>query len=79
MDESLDQLANASWIFSLDQRAGFHKIGLKKGEEFKMAFQTHFGPFEFRVMGLCFTDSHGIFQHAMNSTLAPKEVCFGVL
>lgn len=71
IDEFLDELAKASWFSSLDLRAGFHQIRLKKGEEFKTAFQTHFGQFEFRVMAFGLTGAPGTFQEAMNSTLAP--------
>jgi hypothetical protein len=44
---------------------------LKPGEEFKSAFQTHFGQFEFRVMAFGLTGAPGTFQEAMNSTLLP--------
>lgn len=71
MDELLDELAKASWFSSLDLWAGFHQIRLKKGEEFKTAFQTHFGQFEFRVMAFGLTGAPGSFQEAMNTTLAP--------
>jgi hypothetical protein len=71
IDEFLDELAGASWFTCLDLRAGFHQIRLKHGEEFKMAFQTHFGQFEFRVMSFGLTGAPGTFQFAMNSTLAP--------
>lgn len=71
IDEFLDELAQASWFSSLDLRAGFHQIRLKKGEEFKTAFQTHFGQYEFRVMAFGLTRAPGTFQGAMNSTLAP--------
>lgn len=43
-------------------------IRLKPGEEFKTAFQTHFGQFEFRVMPFGFGRSH-----------LPQEVCVGFL
>jgi hypothetical protein len=56
----------------LDLRAGFHQIRLKPGEEFKTAFQTHCGQFEFRVMAFGLTGAPGTFQLAMNSTLAPS-------
>jgi hypothetical protein len=70
IDEFLDELAYASWFSSLDLRAGFHKIRLKAGEEYKTTFQTHFGQFEFRVMDFGLTGSPGTFQAAMNTTLA---------
>jgi hypothetical protein len=71
IDEFLDELAQANWFTKLDLRVGFHPIRLKPGEEFKTAFQTHFGHFEFRVMAFGLTGAPGTFQAAMNSTLAP--------
>lgn len=45
IEELLDELTNASWFSCLDLKAGYHQIRLKAGEEFKMAFQTHSGPY----------------------------------
>jgi hypothetical protein len=42
-DQLMDELSNASWFSCLDLRAGFHQILLKAGDEYKTAFQTHFG------------------------------------
>jgi len=64
-------LAGASWFSKLNLRSGFHQIRLKPGEEFKTAFQTHFGQFEFTVMLFGLIGAPGTFQDAMNSTLAP--------
>ena len=71
IEELLDELSGAAYFTSLDLQAGFHQIRIKAGEEFKMAFQTHFGQFEFRVMSFGFTGAPGTFQDAMNTTLAP--------
>lgn len=43
VDELLDELANARVFSCLDLRAGFNQIRLAEGEEYKMAFQTHWG------------------------------------
>jgi len=50
INEFLDELAHASWFTSLDLTAGYHQVKLKPGEEYKTAFQTHSGHYEFRVM-----------------------------
>jgi hypothetical protein len=70
-DELMDELANAKWFSCLDLNSGYHQIRVKKGEEFKTAFQTHFGLFEFRVMAFGLCGAPGTFQGAMNTTLAP--------
>jgi len=67
----MDELANACWFSTLDLRTGFHQILLHEGEEYKMAFQTHVGQYEFRVMAFGLTGVPGTFQGAMNITLAP--------
>jgi len=60
-----------SWFSTLDLWAGYHQIRLKAGEEFKTAFQTHSGHFEFRVMAFGLTGGPGTFQGAMNTLLSP--------
>jgi hypothetical protein len=68
IDELLEELHGASWFSSLDLRAGFHKILLKPGEEYK-TFKTHLGHFEFRVMAFSLTGASCTFERAMNTIL----------
>lgn len=70
-DQLMDELAGASWFTTLDLISGYHQVRLKPGEEYKTAFQTHHGQFEFLVMAFGLSGAPGTFQGAMNSTLAP--------
>lgn len=71
-DQLMDELHGASWFSTLDLRVGFHQILLRSGEEFKTAFQMHFGQYEFNVMAFIgLTGAPGTFQGAMNATLSP--------
>jgi hypothetical protein len=71
IEELLDELTHASWFSCLDLAAGYHQIRLQAGEEFKTAFQTHTGQYEFMVMAFGLTGAPGTFLKAMNTTLAP--------
>lgn len=54
----------------MDLKAGYHLIRLAPGEEFKTAFQTHNGHYEFKIMAFGLTGALGTFQGAMKETLA---------
>jgi hypothetical protein len=71
IDELLDELSSAHWFSCLDLRAGFNQIRLAPGEEYKTAFQTHWGHFEYTVMSFGLTGAPNTFQGAMNTTLKP--------
>jgi len=56
-----------NWI----SEQGYHQIRLTEGDEYKTAFHTHNGHYEFTVMSFGLTGAPATFQAEMNRTLAP--------
>jgi len=76
IDEFMDELAGSKWFTSLDMRSGFHQIRMKEADQYKTAFQTHHGHFEYKVMPYGVTGDPATFQRVMNWVLAPLlRVC----
>nr|XP_040258848.1 uncharacterized protein LOC120976091 [Aegilops tauschii subsp. strangulata] len=71
IEELLDELHGAQWFSKLDLRAGYHQIRLADGEEFKTAFQTHSGHFEFKVLSFGLAGGPATFIEAVTDTLQP--------
>jgi hypothetical protein len=53
--ETLDRLSRAKYFSKLDIIAAFNTIRIKEGNEWKTAFNTRYGQYEYLVMpfGLC--------------------------
>ena len=73
IDDLLDRLSSAQWFSKLDLAQGFHQVRITPGHEFKMAFISRFGLYEFVVMpmGLCNMPStfQKVMHHAMGDFL----------
>jgi hypothetical protein len=67
--ETLDRLAKAKWYTKLDRQWGYNQIWMAEGEEWKTAFRTRYGLFEYTVMPFGLTNALATFQHFINDTL----------
>lgn len=68
--ESLDRLAGAAVYTQLDLMDAYHRIRIRRGDEWKTAFRTRYGLFEYRVMPFGLTNAPATFQAYINRALA---------
>ncbi|KAK4695939.1 hypothetical protein P7C70_g8461, partial [Phenoliferia sp. Uapishka_3] len=69
--ETLDRLGNAKFFTKFDLRNGYHHIRIADGEEWKTAFRTRYGHYEYQVMPFGLTNAPALFQNFMNDVFAP--------
>ena len=69
IDSLIDNLGKAKFFTKLDLMEAYHLIRIKPGDEYKTAFKTHLGSFEYVVMpfGLC--NAPATFQAFVDKTL----------
>ena len=67
--ETLRSLSKAKWLTKLDVIAAFHKIRVKDGDEWKTAFRTRYGLYEWLVTPFGLTGAPATFQRYINHTL----------
>lgn len=67
--ETLRNLTDAKWLTKVDVVSAFHKIRMARGHEYKTAFRTRFGLFEWLVCPFGLSGAPATFQRYINSLL----------
>ncbi|SPC67452.1 uncharacterized protein UHOD_11751 [Ustilago sp. UG-2017b] len=68
IDELLDRLHEARFFTCINLRGAYNLLRIAKGDEWKTAFHTRYGLFQYNVMPFGLTNAPASFQHLMNDT-----------
>ena len=69
MTELKDRVKDAQIFTKLDLKDGFHLIRIRQGDEWKTAFRTCYGLYEYKVMPFGLVNAPATFQTMMNEIL----------
>ena len=74
--ESLDRPSRAKIYSKFDIVSAYHRTRIKKGNEWKSAFRTRYGHYEYQLRPFGLTDAPASFQAFINKALAKKlDIC----